>query len=152
VVSYNISCSYCIQGYSLSSNICQAVCGDGIRVGSEVCDDNNTANSDGCAANCTVELGYFCVDNASIATLNQSVCSPCIAFCLVCSNNASCTQCGVNYAYSPTNNSCFVDCSNITLCAFCTFTSAVICQTCVIGYKVSANVCVNDCGDGIVVA
>jgi cysteine-rich repeat protein len=82
---------------------------------------------------------------------NQSVCSPCIAFCVLCSDNASCTQCKPNYVYLAANNTCFVDCSNISLCSSCSFASSLICQQCILGYKVSANICISDCGDGIVV-
>lgn len=34
-----------------------AVCGNGVIEGTEVCDDNNTANGDGCRSDCTVESG-----------------------------------------------------------------------------------------------
>ena len=37
-----------------------AVCGDGIRQGTEQCDDGNLTVGDGCSANCTVELGWSC--------------------------------------------------------------------------------------------
>ena len=34
-------------------------CGDGLRAGSEVCDDGNTSSGDGCSSNClTIESGY----------------------------------------------------------------------------------------------
>ena len=151
VVSSNLSCNQCVQGYSAISNLCQTVCGDGFRVGNESCDDNNTVNSDGCAANCTVEVGFFCLDNTSMSS-NQSVCSPCIAFCVLCADNASCTQCSPNYIFLPANNTYFADCSNISLCSSCSFTSHLLCQSCIVGYKASANLCINDCGDGIVVA
>ena len=50
---------------------CTAICGDGLKVGIEACDDgNNTNSSDGCSAVCTVDCGYKCstdegVDGAS---------------------------------------------------------------------------------------
>jgi len=37
-----------------------AVCGDGILHPSEVCDDGNIANGDGCSAICSLEPGYTC--------------------------------------------------------------------------------------------
>ena len=38
---------------------CIIQCGDGFRVGSEVCDDGNTSNGDGWSSNClTIESGY----------------------------------------------------------------------------------------------
>ena len=39
---------------------CTAVCGDGIIVTPEQCDDGNTLGTDGCSANCTLERGYVC--------------------------------------------------------------------------------------------
>ncbi|CAE7226295.1 unnamed protein product, partial [Symbiodinium pilosum] len=39
---------------------CVAVCGDGLRVGNEECDDNNTESGDGCSPTCEVEIGWFC--------------------------------------------------------------------------------------------
>lgn len=39
---------------------CEAVCGDGQRVGFEQCDDGNELNGDGCSAVCEVETGYAC--------------------------------------------------------------------------------------------
>jgi cysteine-rich repeat protein len=37
-----------------------AVCGDGIRQGSEECDDGNLTSGDGCSPTCTVEYGWSC--------------------------------------------------------------------------------------------
>jgi cysteine-rich repeat protein len=41
------------------------VCGDGIVVGAETCDDGNTADGDGCNATCDVETGYTCSGSPS---------------------------------------------------------------------------------------
>ena len=38
-----------------------AVCGDGIVVAGETCDDNNTRSGDGCSSSCQLEPGYACV-------------------------------------------------------------------------------------------
>ena len=35
-------------------------CGDGLRAGSEPCDDGNTSSGDGCSSSCSVETGYSC--------------------------------------------------------------------------------------------
>ena len=48
------------------SSIDQAVCGDHILDDSEACDDGNTQNGDGCAADCTVESGYQCDKNSCV--------------------------------------------------------------------------------------
>jgi cysteine-rich repeat protein len=39
-----------------------AVCGDGARTEAEQCDDGNTANGDGCSAECTTEIPETCGD------------------------------------------------------------------------------------------
>lgn len=39
---------------------CFAVCGDGLIRGTEVCDDDNDVDGDGCSSTCTVETGYEC--------------------------------------------------------------------------------------------
>lgn len=46
------------------------VCGDGLRVGAEACDDGGTAAGDGCSATCTVEANYTCTGD------EPSVCVP----------------------------------------------------------------------------
>ncbi|CAI2383457.1 unnamed protein product [Moneuplotes crassus] len=40
---------------------CYEICGDGSRVGTEICDDNNTLSGDGCDKTCrSIEQGYVC--------------------------------------------------------------------------------------------
>eukprot|EP01127_Copromyxa_protea_P011671 TRINITY_DN295_c0_g1_i1.p1 TRINITY_DN295_c0_g1~~TRINITY_DN295_c0_g1_i1.p1 ORF type:complete len:1222 (-),score=339.40 TRINITY_DN295_c0_g1_i1:55-3720(-) len=39
---------------------CTHICGDGFLVETEVCDDGNTENDDGCTDTCTVEDGWVC--------------------------------------------------------------------------------------------
>ena len=39
---------------------CSAICGDGIVVSSEGCDDANSNNGDGCSSACQVENNYVC--------------------------------------------------------------------------------------------
>ena len=50
------------------------VCGDGIYLTAEDCDDGNRISGDGCSANCTVESGFVCtkpVSRTSVCTLPQ---------------------------------------------------------------------------------
>ena len=40
---------------------CTTICGDGIMVGSQTCDDGDSIGGDGCSADCSViEAGYTC--------------------------------------------------------------------------------------------
>jgi cysteine-rich repeat protein len=39
---------------------CGVTCGDGVKAGSEDCDDGNLTSSDGCSASCEIESGYHC--------------------------------------------------------------------------------------------
>ena len=39
---------------------CKEVCGDGLNVGGNECDDGNLLSFDGCDTNCVVEVGYSC--------------------------------------------------------------------------------------------
>ena len=47
-------------GYNCTQGICEEICGDGLKVGNEECDDNNTKDGDGCSSKCKVETGYNC--------------------------------------------------------------------------------------------
>jgi len=38
-----------------SASRCKVVCGDGIRVKEEQCDDGNTDDGDGCSSKCEIE-------------------------------------------------------------------------------------------------
>lgn len=42
------------------------VCGDGIKSGTEACDDGNLTNGDGCSSTCQVEPGFACAGNPSV--------------------------------------------------------------------------------------
>lgn len=44
-----------------------AICGDGLVLGTEKCDDNNTISNDGCT-NCKIDYGYKCFGS------NNSIC------------------------------------------------------------------------------
>ena len=62
------TCTLWSSGYSpnLSKSVCITVWGDGLRVGSEVWDDRNTSNGDGCSSDCSlIESGYMCTGGSS---------------------------------------------------------------------------------------
>ena len=60
------SCAGLFPGYHCtggSSGIplqCTSVCGDGLRVPPEQCDDGNNIGSDGCSSTCIIEPMWVC--------------------------------------------------------------------------------------------
>lgn len=52
--------AHCATGASCVGGQCVPICGDGIKLGGEACDDNNTSNGDGCSSGCIVEPGWIC--------------------------------------------------------------------------------------------
>jgi len=52
-----------------------ATCGNGIKQGSEACDDGDQDPGDGCSASCTVESGWTCNTAVSPSVINPSVCT-----------------------------------------------------------------------------
>lgn len=57
-------CGECLNGFTgtlgHSVDTCTAICGDGMLLGTEACDDNNLVNGDGCSNTCSIEQGYYC--------------------------------------------------------------------------------------------
>lgn len=49
-------------------SVCKPVCGDGLPVAGEQCDDGNLRNSDGCSGQCQVEHGFECRNFADVAS------------------------------------------------------------------------------------
>jgi len=41
-----------------------SVCGDGVVIGNEGCDDGNQEDGDGCSTQCTVEKGWACAQGS----------------------------------------------------------------------------------------
>ena len=55
--------------YDCDTDKCWAICGDGVRVEPEECDDGNTENGDGCSSDCSkVEEGWTCQSKADFET------------------------------------------------------------------------------------
>ena len=46
--------------------MCSGICGDGIIVLGESCDDSGTTPGDGCDASCEVEQGFVCGGEPSV--------------------------------------------------------------------------------------
>lgn len=89
-------CDRCAAGFALSNGACQrmsawtltthmvtAICGDGVMVGGELCDDKNQFDGDGCSSTCTIEDGFSCS--------NVNGVSNCTGEIIQSLNNSSCT-------------------------------------------------------------
>ena len=53
----------------MRTSVCVGVCGDGIKVSGEECDDNNILNGDGCSDACEIEPGFACLDSGECYTV-----------------------------------------------------------------------------------
>jgi cysteine-rich repeat protein len=74
------TCTACSAGFipsgSPTPDTWVEVCGDGLRVGNEICDDGNTVDGDGCSMDClTVESNYIWVGGSSSSSDSWSQCS-----------------------------------------------------------------------------
>ena len=105
-----VKCCACDEGYEAideqGAMTCseKSCCGDGIRTGSEECDDYNTYGNDGCSAECTVEKGYVCTLNS---TLQYDTCKCGANFYLRVSADGSILSCEAGYlCISPDACSC----------------------------------------------
>ena len=136
--SVAVTCLTCQTGYSLVNNSCIQVCGDGMVMTPELCDDGNLVSGDGCSSTCTIETAFYC-NTTAVPTL----CGLCVANCDNCTNSTVCTLCSVGYVLA--NGTCEADCSVIANCSTCTYNSATTatnCLSCQLGYTVQSNVCV----------
>lgn len=76
----NYSCQ-CNDGFVGNGTQCDNVCGDGIVVEVEECDDSNSESGDGCS-DCVFETGYSCIGQPSVCTdIDDCASSPCYAEC-----------------------------------------------------------------------
>ena len=54
VVDWQVVCLNCSLDRILSSNQCIPICGDGMMIDNEECDDQNLVDGDGCSSSCKV--------------------------------------------------------------------------------------------------
>lgn len=55
---YFLCMSY-VEAINSTKSVCEPVCGDGVVVGGETCEDGNNKDKDGCSSVCQVEYSYF---------------------------------------------------------------------------------------------
>ena len=72
----NNSCGNCssVTGYVYDSSTghCKDYCGDG-KIITDLCDDGNNLNGDGCSAICTIESGWRCPSNLCQLTVTPNI-------------------------------------------------------------------------------
>lgn len=68
-------CIECDVGYTLSQGVClPPMCGNGVVEGTEMCDDGDLDNGDGCSDQCMVETGFYCFGNGGPTTCRAGNC------------------------------------------------------------------------------
>ena len=64
-------CTACSQnGFSVVNETFRNVCGDGVIIGTEQCDDRNSAANDGCSASCSIKPLWAFIDQPLACTYN----------------------------------------------------------------------------------
>ncbi len=72
-------CTSCPPGSQLIGSSCQSTCGNGIIDPTEMCDDGNFTDNDGCSAICTVEPGAYCFGSPSACRAGSCAFDPATA-------------------------------------------------------------------------
>ena len=92
----------------LEGSICNEICGDGIKMPLEECDDGNKVALDGCFG-CVVESGWRCNENSPSQCSDIDECSEnsdnCSEFA-TCTNTPSSFECNCNSGYLGDGVSC----------------------------------------------
>ena len=117
----------CTGGSTRSMDSCIAICGDGLRVGGEVCDDDNTA-SDACDSCSGITDGWTCSGGSSNSS---DTCVHCDASCAACSGPASdeCTACAPASPFSD-GSACLASCTPAGKYAVSSVSNGVTTRTC----------------------
>jgi len=111
---------------------CSPICGDGILVGIETCDDGNSPDNKGCNSTCTGAIpGYSCIPPPNAPT----TCVP------ICGDGKVMPDEICDDGNKLDNKGCLGDCTGIINGWYCTA-----------GTTTSPSVCNTLCGDGIVVS
>jgi len=53
----------------MNTSVCIGLCGDGLKVSGEECDDNNIRDLDGCSQSCKIESGFACTPTGDCFTV-----------------------------------------------------------------------------------
>jgi len=107
-MNYICSSGACIV-HSAKSNcvVTPAIaCGNGIKEGTEACDDKNLASGDGCSSSCVVETGWACT-----STIMPNVC---IRITTLKENGATCSSGSECTSGNCSNTKCSAQCIPVT--------------------------------------
>ncbi len=149
----------CKTGTVGNGKFCSPLCGDGIVVAGESCDDGNFQPGDGCSGGCAIESGYACAGTPSVcADIDE-----CAQGTDGCDINAQCVnlvgsyQCVCNPGYTGNG----LICSDLNECdlypapcspfADCQNTSGGFLCTCLPGFEGDGITCtdIDECALGI---
>ncbi|CAI2383847.1 unnamed protein product [Moneuplotes crassus] len=118
----------CLGGTPSSADVCNPICGDGIKMPGEGCDDGNKDPADGCSPTCTEETGFSCLGGSpTSADTCSSVCGDSIK-----THVEACDD-GNGFSNDGCSNTCLIE----------------IGYDCTGGSLTSADTCSSICGDGI---
>ncbi|CAD8148259.1 unnamed protein product [Paramecium pentaurelia] len=148
-------CFECILGLYLNQQKCVSKCGDGIKNGEELCDDQNDIPRDGCTQ-CKVDPNYKCQEDNN----NLSFCYKCQDHCIECiykdSTITECLKCDSGYFLKDnTCNKCSDKCKECentpNNCKLCTTQDCSVCNN-ISGLYLDKQLqsCVTKCGDNII--
>ncbi|CAK67722.1 unnamed protein product (macronuclear) [Paramecium tetraurelia] len=167
-------CITCTLGYhlDLDNDTCNPICGDQYITIEELCDDGNNIIQDGCF-NCQYQCQEVCTN------CQYGRCKACIESYFFDIKKGRCLERTIcfesqGYYYDGKQNNCYSKCGdsikagkeqcddgNVTPydgCFECQYQCELLCQTCQqgrcvdcqIGYKLSMDKCITDCGDGLI--
>ncbi|CAD8105195.1 unnamed protein product [Paramecium sonneborni] len=156
------SCTECTNGLCYECNtigwiqydfLCWEICGDGLRVGIEDCDDGNDIKYDGCfeckfqcQEQCTIckeGICYGCLNPGWILYQNQ--CGPYCGDGIIIQEYEQCDD--GNYEPYDGCFECQYQCEEL-----CTLCENGICYECSqLGWTIKQNQCIPFCGDGLIV-
>ncbi|CAD8154633.1 unnamed protein product [Paramecium octaurelia] len=168
-------CTKCIKGQCFECNTggwqtdltvtpwkCKEICGDGLIIGSEQCDDENSFDTDGCK-----DCKYYCRIGCSSCDYTTNKCLSCefpgfTPISYYCKNicgdgiialdpsNYYTEQCddGNTKNYDGCSDSCQLQCQLSSICTTCVSNR---CELCAVGYYLSnQQICKPICGDSLV--
>ncbi|CAD8059012.1 unnamed protein product [Paramecium sonneborni] len=147
-------CYECQNGYYLQIEKCITKCGDGIKIGNELCDDQNDISRDGCSF-CKIDPLYKCEEDENLL----SFCYKCQDNCNDCkyeNDTVKCLRCNIGYFLKDnTCNSCSEKCEEcINTPNNCIKCSTNDCKQChnISGFYFDKSLksCITKCGDNII--